>query len=117
MKTIVMLLFCLQCVFASAQIASTPLTCSKHFLGFKFDVHFKGQVVVIEFKNETHTLPFNRSWVTTHGEHWSDYTNGNFIVASSYPDEPYVALSLKNQKNAMASCDVEELPAREQPIN
>ena len=117
MKTIVLSLFCLQCVFASAQIVSTPLTCSKHFLGFKFDVHFKGQEVVIEFKNETHILPFNRSWVTTHGEHWSDYTNGNLIVASSYPDEPYVALSLKNQKNAMASCDVEVLQARKQPRN
>jgi hypothetical protein len=117
MKNIVLLLFCLQCVFASAQIVSTPLTCSKHFLGFKFDVYFKGDVVVIKFKNETHILPFNRSWVTTHGEHWSDYTNGNLIVASSYPDEPYVAISLTNQKNAMASCDIEELQASIKPAN
>ncbi len=117
MKTLALSLFCFQCVFASAQIVSTPLTCSNHFLGFKFDVHFKGQVVVIEFKNETHSLPFNRSWVTTHGEHWSDYSNGHLIVASSYPDEPYVALSLKNQKNAMASCDVQELQASVKPAN
>lgn len=116
-KFLSFLICCLQCVLASAQIVSTPLTCSKHFLGFTFDVHFKKYVVVIVFKNETHTLPFNRSWATTHGEHWSDYTNGNLIVARSYPDEPYVALSLKNQKNAMAYCDVEELQANVKTAN
>jgi hypothetical protein len=42
------------------------------------------------------------------GGRWSDYTNGKLILASSYPEEPYVAISLKNQKNSMASCDVVE---------
>jgi hypothetical protein len=106
MKKISCVLMCLHGCLATAQIVSAPLTCGKHFLGFRFDAQFKGQEVVVSFKDETHTLPFNRSWVTTHGEHWSDYTNGQLIVASSYPDEPYVSISLKNQKNAMASCDV-----------
>ena len=43
------------------------------------------------------------------GGRWSDYTNGHIILASSYPEEPYVAISLKNQKNSMASCDVIEI--------
>jgi len=106
MKKISCVFMCLHGFLATAQIVSEPLTCGKHFLGFRFDAQFKGQEVVVSFKDETHTLPFNRSWVTTHGEHWSDYTNGQLIVASSYPDEPYVSISLRNQKNAMASCDV-----------
>ncbi len=96
---------------SSAQIVSPPLSCGKHFLGFEFDVHFQSERVELNFKDEKHILPFNRSWVTTQGEHWSDYTDGHLIVASSYPDEPYVAISLKNQKNSMASCDVVQKPA------
>lgn len=109
MKYILFVAFSLHCLFASAQIVSKPLTCAKPYLGFPFDVHFKGDTVVVSFKDETYTLPFNRSWVTTDGGHWSDYTNGSFILASSYPEEPYVAISLKNQKNSIASCDVIEL--------
>jgi hypothetical protein len=105
----------LHCLFATAQIVSHPLSCGKHFLGFEFDVHFKGDSVLVSYKDETYTLPYNRSWITTHGEHWSDYTNGQIIVASSYPDEPYVAISLKNQKNAMASCEVVESQGRGLP--
>ena len=100
----------LHCLLASAQIVSKPLTCSQHFLGFSFEVHFMGNNVAVSFKNETYTLPFNRSWVTMDGGRWSDYTNGHFILASSYPEEPYAAISLKNQKNSMASCDVIEVP-------
>ena len=108
MKYVLFVLVSFHCFWASAQIVSKPLSCSKHYLGFTFDVHFLGDSVVVSFKNETHTLPFNRSWVTMDGGRWSDYTNGNLILASSYPEEPYVALSLKNQKNSMASCDVVE---------
>ena len=110
MKYLLFLVISLQCFLASAQIESKPLTCGKHYLGFPFEVHFKGVNVLVSFKNETYTLPFNRSWVTMDGGRWSDYTNGNLILASSYPEEPYVAISLKNQKNSMASCDVVEIP-------
>jgi hypothetical protein len=109
MKYIFFVVFLLHCFLASAQIVSKPLTCAKHYLGFPFDVHFKGDTVVVSFKDERYTLPFNRSWVTMDGGHWSDYTDGHFILASSYPEEPYVAISLKNQKNSMASCDVIEV--------
>ena len=110
MKYIFFVVISLHCLLASAQIMSKPLTCSQHFLGFTFEVHFMGDNVAVSFKNESYTLPFNRSWVTMDGGRWSDYTNGNLILASSYPEEPYVAISLKNQKNSMASCDVVELP-------
>ena len=43
---------------------------------------------MVSFKNETYTLPFNRAWVTMDGGHWSDYTDGHFILATSYPEEP-----------------------------
>ena len=109
MKYTLFVVISLHCLFASAQIVSKPLTCGKHYLGFLFETHFKGDSVVVSFKNESYTLPFNRSWVTMDGGQWSDYTNGHFIVASSYPEEPYVAISLKNQKNSMASCDVVEV--------
>ena len=109
MKYILFVVMSLHCFFASAQIVSKPLTCGKHYLGFPFDVHFLGDSVTVSFKKETYTLPFNRSWVTMDGGGWSDYTNGQLILASSYPEEPYVAISLKNQKNSMASCDVIEI--------
>lgn len=109
MKYILFTAFSLHCFFASAQIVSKPLTCAKPYLGFPFDVHFKGDNAEVSFKDETYTLPFNRSWVTTDGGHWSDYTNGTFILASSYPEEPYVAITIKNQKNSIASCDVIEI--------
>ena len=109
MKYILFAVISLHCFLASAQIVSKPLTCGKHYLGFPFDVHFLGDSVKVSFKNETYTLPFNRSWVTMDGGRWSDYTNGHIILASSYPEEPYVAISLKNQKNSMASCDVIEI--------
>ena len=108
-KFILFVVISLHGFLASAQIVSKPLTCGKNYLGFPFETHFKGDSVVVSFKNESHTLPFNRSWVTMDGGQWSDYTNGHFIVASSYPEEPYVAISLKNQKNSMASCDVVEV--------
>lgn len=92
-----------------AQLVSPVLACGKYFLGTPLQVQFKGEVAVVSFNDEVHTLKYNRSWVTTHGEHWSDYTDGHYILASSYPDEPYVAVSLKNQKNSFASCDVVEL--------
>jgi len=108
MKYFLFIATLLHCFLAYAQIVSKPLTCGKNYLGFPLEVHFKGDTVVVSFKNETYTLPFNRSWVTMDGGHWSDYSNGHFILASSYPEEPYVAISLKNQKNSMASCDVVE---------
>jgi hypothetical protein len=108
MKYALFVVVSLHCFLASAQIVSKPLSCSKYFLGFPFEVHFMGNSVAVSFKNETYTLPFNRSWVTIDGGRWSDYTNGTLILASSYPEEPYVSLSLKNQKNSMASCDVVE---------
>ena len=108
MKYVLFVVASLHCFLAFAQIESKPLTCSQHFLGFPFEVHFMGNNVAVSFKDETYTLPFNRSWVTMDGGRWSDYTNGNLILASSYPEEPYVAISLKNQKNSMASCDVVE---------
>ena len=109
MKPILMLFLSLQCFCVSAQIFSKPLTCTQHFLGFPFDVHFKGDQVVVSFKGDTYTLPYNRSWVTLDGGQWSDYTNGSIILASSYPEEAYVSISLKNQKNSLASCDVIEI--------
>ena len=109
MKYILFVVMSLHCFLASAQIVSKPLTCGKHYLGFPFDVHFLRESVTVSFKNETYILPFNRSWVTMDGGGWSDYTNGHIILASSYPEEPYVAISLKNQKNSMASCDVIEI--------
>lgn len=109
MKYLLGLIACIPCQWALSQIVSPPLACGKHFLGPPLEVQFKGEIAVANFKDESHTLKFNRTWVTTQGEHWSDYTDGNYILASSYPDEPYVAISLKNQKNAFASCDVIEL--------
>ena len=109
MKYVLFFAVSLHCFLASAQIASKPLTCGKHYLGFPFEVHFNGDTVMVSFKNETYTLPFNRAWVTMDGGHWSDYTDGHFILATSYPEEPYVAISLKNQKNSIASCDVVEV--------
>ena len=110
MKYVLFVVASLHWFLAFAQIESKPLTCSQHFLGFPFEVHFMGDKVAVSFKNEAYILPFNRSWVTMDGGRWSDYTNGKLILASSYPEEPYVAISLKNQKNSMASCDVVELP-------
>jgi len=117
MKYVLFVVVSLQCLLASAQIVSKPLTCSQHFLGFPFEVHFMGDNVAVSFKNETYTLPFNRSWLTMDGGRWSDYTYGNLILASSYPEEPYVAISLINQKNSMASCDVVELPQNQSTSN
>ncbi len=108
MKYLFGLIVCFQYTLALSQITSPVLVCGKHFLGVPLQVHFQGAVAEVSFKDETYTLKFNRSWVTTQGEHWSDYTDGQYILASSYPDEPYVAISLKNQKNAFASCDVIE---------
>jgi hypothetical protein len=39
-----------------------------------------------------------------------DYANPELVVSSSWPGEPYVAISLVNRKNSMAACDVQELP-------
>jgi hypothetical protein len=50
-----------------------------------------------------------REWQTSQGEKWVDYQNKNLVVTTSWPGEPYVAISLQNAKNSVAACDVVEV--------
>lgn len=106
-KTICCMLFCFWNL-AQAQLQSKPLTCGPVFSGFPFTIQFKGDSADLQFKDDSHQLRFDRAWQTTQGEKWHDYVNDELVVSTSWPDEPYVAISLKNRKNSMAACDVQE---------
>jgi hypothetical protein len=93
---------------AHAQLHTKPLSCGPVFSGFPFTVQFKGETASLSFKDETYELRFDRSWKTTQGDQWTDYLNEELVVSTSWPEEPYVAISLKNRKNSMAACDVQE---------
>lgn len=93
-----------------AQLVTKVLTCGPVYSGFPFTIEFKGESAILNFKDETYALRFIRAWQTTQGEKWVDYGNPELVVSSSWPVEPYVAISLVNRKNSMAACDVTELP-------
>ncbi len=93
---------------AQAQLHTQPLSCGPVFSGFPFTVQFKGETASLTFKDETYELRFDRAWQTIQGEKWNDYRNDELVLSSSWPEEPYVAISLKNRKNSMAACDVQE---------
>lgn len=93
---------------AHAQLTSKELGCGPVFSGFTFTIQFNGPDAVLKFNGDTYSLRFGRAWQTTQGEKWNDYVNDDLIVSTSWPEEPYVAISLKNRKNSMAACDVQE---------
>lgn len=92
---------------AHAQLTSAELACGPVFSGFTFTIQFKGSTAILNFNGDSHQLQFGRAWQTTQGEKWTDYVNDELIVSTSWPEEPYVAISLKNRKNSMAACDVQ----------
>ena len=94
---------------AQAQLTSPLLGCGPVFAGASFTVQYNGQVAVLNYKDETHSLQFVREWQTTQGEKWVDYQNKSLVVTTSWPLEPYVAISLQNAKNSVAACDVVEV--------
>ena len=103
---------CLAFLFAGqshAQLVSKELSCGPVFSGFTFNIQFNGPTAVLKFDGDTHQLQFDRAWQTMQDEKWTDYVNGSLVISTSWPDEPYVAISLKNRKNSMAACDVQEV--------
>ena len=94
---------------SNAQLLSKELACGPVFSGFTFNIQFNGPTAVLKFDGDTHLLQFQRAWQTTQGEKWTDYVNEALLVSTSWPEEPYVAISLKNRKNSMAACDVQPL--------
>ena len=92
---------------AHAQLTTKELGCGPVFSGTSFTIQFNGPSAVLKMNDETHQLRFSRAWQTTMGEKWNDYVNEELVVSTSWPDEPYVAVSLKNRKNSMAACDVQ----------
>ena len=93
---------------AHAQLTSKELGCGPVFSGTSFIIQFNGPTAVLKMNDDTHQLRFGRAWQTTQGEQWTDYVNDELVVSTSWPEEPYVAISLKNRKNSMAACDVQE---------
>lgn len=93
---------------AHSQLVSKELTCGPVFSGFAFTIQFNDATAVVKWDGDTHQLKFDRAWQTIQGEAWTDYVNETLLVSTSWPHEPYVAISLKNRKNAMAACDVQE---------
>ena len=108
MKKIVLTLPLALCLSAQAQIATKQLTCGPVYSGFPFTVQFNGATAMLSFKDEAYQLQFDRAWKTTMGDTWTDYRNDELVVTTSWPEEPYVAISLTNRKNSMAACDVIE---------
>ena len=94
---------------SQAQLTSPALTCGPVFSGSSFTVQFEGQNAKLNLNDELHSLQFLREWITTMGDRWVDYHSPRFIVTTSWPAEPYVAISLPNAKNSMAACDVVEV--------
>lgn len=91
-----------------AQLISKELACGPVFSGVPFTIQFNGPTAALNLNGDQQALRFGRNWQTTQGEKWTDYVNDELVVSTSWPDEPYVAISLKNRKNSMAACDVHE---------
>lgn len=108
MNKIVLTLSLALCLSAKAQISTKQLTCGPVFSGFPFTVQFNGASATLSFKDETYQLQFDRSWKNTMGDTWTDYRNAELLLSTSWPEEPYAAISLTNRKNSMAACDVIE---------
>ena len=94
---------------AQAQLTSPLLGCGPVFSGFSFTIQYSGPTAKLSFNGDDHNLQFVREWQTTQGEKWVDYQNKELIVSTSWPGEPYVAISLQNAKNSVAACDVVEV--------
>jgi hypothetical protein len=94
---------------AQAQLTSPLIGCGPVFAGSSFTVEFKGDTATLNYKDDVHTLKFVRQWQTTQGEKWVDYHNKELVLSTSWPGEPYVAISLQNAKNSVAACDVVEV--------
>lgn len=92
-----------------AQLNSPLIGCGPVFAGSTFTVQFKGESALLNYKDDVHQLQFVRAWTTTQGEKWVDYQNKELILSTSWPKEPYVAISLQNAKNSIAACDVVEI--------
>ena len=94
---------------AQAQLTSPWIGCGPVFAGSPFTVQFKGDTATLNYKDDVHSLKFVREWQTTQGEKWVDYQNKELVLSTSWPGEPYVAISLQNAKNSVAACDVVEV--------
>ena len=94
---------------AQAQLNSPLIGCGPVFAGSPFTVQFKGDTATLNYKDDVHSLKFVREWQTTQGEKWVDYQNKELVLSTSWPGEPYVAISLQNAKNSVAACDVVEV--------
>ena len=94
---------------AQAQLTSPLIGCGPVFAGSSFTVQFTGETATLNYKDDVHSLKFVREWQTTQGEKWVDYQNKELVLSTSWPGEPYVAISLQNAKNSVAACDVVEV--------
>jgi hypothetical protein len=92
-----------------AQLTSPMLGCGPVYAGFTFTVQFNGQIAKLSFNGDDHHLQFVREWQTTMGDKWVDYQSKEWVLSTSWPGEPYVAISLPNAKNSTAACDVVEV--------
>jgi len=94
---------------SNAQLTSPALSCGPVFSGASFTIQYNGQQALLRLHDEEHLLQFVREWQTTMGDRWVDYQDKKMVVSTSWPAEPYVAISLQNAKNSMAACDVIEV--------
>ena len=95
MKKPIIVLALLMISFKSfAQVKSPLLNCVDPLKNnFQFTVIFNGQNATVVLKGWTYNLKYNRAWVSSRGERWSEYKNQEIIVGTTFPFDKYVDLS------------------------
>lgn len=75
-----------------AQVSSNRMVCNSVQKNIQFIVRFNGNNATLELKGHTYQVTYRRSFISTDGERYSQYTNNEIIVETTFPYDTYVVL-------------------------
>ncbi len=85
---------------AYSQVNTKLLSCNGS--SFPFSVQFSGKFATATFKGFSHTVPYNRTFITPNGDTWFEYRNQTLDISIT-PYDNYVGLYKPGTDDVLAT--------------
>jgi hypothetical protein len=102
-KILLTVIFLVSSMMANAQVTSPLLNCNPpEGYGFPFTAKFSKQQATVSFKGSTYKLNYSGAKVDFEGKRWSEYSNDEIRVSTTFPLNNWISIFVPSQQRAIA---------------